>query len=62
MMRAPTKSIVLFFFVALVASTATALDDIIAEIASSNLSERGSRIDDKRSEAAMEERKTAGYF
>jgi sulfate adenylyltransferase subunit 2 len=47
---------------AAVASHAVALDDVIAEIASAELSERGARIDDKRSEAAMETRKRDGYF
>jgi sulfate adenylyltransferase subunit 2 len=45
-----------------VQSTATLLDDIIAEIGGSTISERGARVDDKRSEGAMEERKKAGYF
>jgi sulfate adenylyltransferase subunit 2 len=47
---------------AAVASAAATLDAVIAEIASSELSERGARIDDKRSEAAMERRKREGYF
>lgn len=47
---------------AAVPSTADTLDTIIAEIAASEISERGARIDDKRSEAAMEVRKQAGYF
>lgn len=47
---------------AAVSSTAGTLDDIIAEIKSSRISERGARMDDKRSEAAMEKRKLAGYF
>src|SRR5690606_38031903 len=47
---------------AAVDSEATALDDIIAEIKASTLSERGARMDDKVSEAAMEERKKQGYF
>ena len=41
---------------------AATLDAVIAEIATSELSERGARIDDKRSEAAMEQRKREGYF
>ena len=36
--------------------------DIIAEIAAARVTERGSRADDKASEAAMEDRKKAGYF
>lgn len=47
---------------AAVDSEATALDDIIGEIKASTLSERGARMDDKVSEAAMEERKKQGYF
>lgn len=47
---------------AAVLSEAHALDDVIGEIASAQISERGARIDDKRSEAAMEDRKTQGYF
>ena len=47
---------------AAVLSEATELDIIIAEIGGSNFSERGARMDDKRSEGAMEERKKVGYF
>lgn len=47
---------------AAVLSEATELDDIIGEIRSAKISERGARIDDKRSEAAMEKRKQQGYF
>jgi sulfate adenylyltransferase subunit 2 len=43
-------------------STANTLEDIIDEIASSRVTERGGRSDDKRSESAMEDRKKAGYF
>ena len=43
-------------------STASTLDDIIQEVASARVTERGGRADDKRSEAAMEERKKQGYF
>ena len=43
-------------------STAGTLDDIIQEVASARVTERGGRADDKRSEAAMEERKKQGYF
>lgn len=46
----------------LVESPATTYDDIIAEIAAARVTERGSRADDKSSEAAMEDRKKAGYF
>jgi sulfate adenylyltransferase subunit 2 len=47
---------------AAVVSGATALEDIIQEIQTSGISERGARMDDKRSNAAMETRKKAGYF
>ena len=43
-------------------STASTLDDIIEEVAAARQTERGNRADDKRSEAAMEERKKQGYF
>lgn len=43
-------------------SKANSLDDIIEEVASTRVTERGGRADDKRSEAAMEDRKKAGYF
>ncbi|MGI8764486.1 MAG: sulfate adenylyltransferase subunit CysD [Ilumatobacteraceae bacterium] len=46
----------------LVESPATSVDDIIAEIAAARVTERGSRADDKSSEAAMEDRKKQGYF
>jgi hypothetical protein len=35
---------------------------VVGEIRLSTISERGARIDDKRSEAAMEKRKQQGYF
>ena len=43
-------------------STAHTIEDIIDEIASSRITERVGRADDKRSEAAMEDRKKEGYF
>ncbi|MCP5522279.1 MAG: sulfate adenylyltransferase subunit 2 [Verrucomicrobiales bacterium] len=46
----------------MVESPANCVDDIIAEIAAARVTERGSRADDKSSEAAMEDRKKAGYF
>jgi len=46
----------------MVESPANSVDDIIAEIAAARVTERGSRADDKSSEAAMEDRKKAGYF
>ena len=45
-----------------VESPANNLTDIINEIAASRTTERGTRHDDKRSEAAMEDRKKEGYF
>ena len=48
---------------AAVESTANSIDDIIREIIATKTSERGeTRIDDKVSEAAMEDRKKNGYF
>ena len=43
-------------------SSADNLEDIIAEIAATRITERGGRADDKRSETAMEDRKKEGYF
>jgi sulfate adenylyltransferase subunit 2 len=46
-----------------VRSMATELDDVVAEIAATKITERGeTRADDRVSEAAMEDRKVAGYF
>jgi sulfate adenylyltransferase subunit 2 len=45
-----------------VESTANTLEEIIQEVASARQTERGTRTDDKRSEAAMEDRKKQGYF
>jgi len=45
-----------------VLSKASNLDEVIAEVAASRVTERGSRADDRRSEAAMEDRKKQGYF
>ena len=47
---------------AAVESGADTVEKIIKEIRESAISERGARIDDKRSEAAMETRKQQGYF
>ena len=47
---------------AAVSSEADNIDTIIEEILEAEISERGARIDDKRSEAAMEKRKQQGYF
>jgi sulfate adenylyltransferase subunit 2 len=46
-----------------VRSTAADLDAVVAEIAATRITERGeTRADDRASEAAMEDRKVAGYF
>ncbi len=46
-----------------VESRATALEDVVAEIAATRITERGeTRADDRFTEAAMEDRKVAGYF
>jgi len=46
-----------------VASVATNLDEVIAEVAATRITERGeTRADDRTSEAAMEDRKREGYF
>lgn len=45
-----------------VLSKANVLGDVIDEIAASRTTERGTRMDDKRSETAMEDRKKQGYF
>ena len=47
---------------AAVDSFAATIREVVAEIRDSSISERGARIDDKRSEAAMEKRKQQGYF
>ncbi|MFK5959103.1 MAG: sulfate adenylyltransferase subunit CysD [Lutibacter sp.] len=47
---------------AAVDSYATTISEVVAEIRDSSISERGARIDDKRSESAMEKRKQQGYF
>jgi sulfate adenylyltransferase subunit 2 len=46
-----------------VASTAATLEEVVAEIATSRITERGeTRADDRATEAAMEDRKREGYF
>ncbi len=46
-----------------VRSTASTLDEVVAEIAATRVTERGeTRADDRVSEAAMEDRKRVGYF
>jgi sulfate adenylyltransferase subunit 2 len=47
---------------AAVISDASTITSVVQEIRDSKISERGARIDDKRSEAAMEKRKQQGYF
>ncbi len=47
---------------AAVESEAHTLKEVVSEIRQATISERGARIDDKRSEAAMEKRKQQGYF
>ncbi|WBX72197.1 sulfate adenylyltransferase subunit CysD [Tenacibaculum retecalamus] len=47
---------------AAVLSDAVDINTVVNEIKVSTISERGARIDDKRSEAAMEKRKQQGYF
>lgn len=47
---------------AAVLSEAVDIEKVVEEIRDSSISERGARIDDKRSEAAMEKRKQQGYF
>ena len=47
---------------AAVLSEAADISTVVQEIRDSSISERGARIDDKRSEAAMEKRKQQGYF
>jgi sulfate adenylyltransferase subunit 2 len=46
-----------------VRSNAATLEEVVAEIATTNVTERGeTRADDRASEAAMEDRKRVGYF
>lgn len=45
-----------------VESDAATLRDVIQEISAARVTERGGRADDRRSEAAMEDRKKQGYF
>ena len=48
---------------AAVESAADTVEDVIAEVAASRITERGAtRADDRFSEAAMEDRKREGYF
>jgi sulfate adenylyltransferase subunit 2 len=43
-------------------SSAATLPEIIAEVATAHQTERGNRIDDRASDAALEDRKRQGYF
>jgi sulfate adenylyltransferase subunit 2 len=43
-------------------SEADTFEKVVAEVATSRYTERGTRADDKRSETAMEDRKKQGYF
>ncbi len=45
-----------------VLSEANSIDEIIIEVANATTTERGTRLDDQRSETAMEDRKKQGYF
>ncbi|MCB0738028.1 MAG: sulfate adenylyltransferase subunit CysD [Bacteroidetes bacterium] len=45
-----------------IVSNASNLTEVIDEITKSKLTERGTRIDDKRSASSMEDRKSQGYF
>jgi sulfate adenylyltransferase subunit 2 len=46
-----------------IASTATTYADVLAEVATARITERGAtRADDNFSESAMEDRKREGYF
>jgi sulfate adenylyltransferase subunit 2 len=46
-----------------VRSRATTLEEVVAEIAATRITERGeTRADDRVTEAAMEDRKREGYF
>jgi sulfate adenylyltransferase subunit 2 len=46
----------------MIESPADSVDDIIGEVSAARVTERGTRADDKASEAAMEDRKKQGYF
>lgn len=43
-------------------STASTVEEIIKEVSTTRMTERGGRTDDKRSETSMEDRKKHGYF
>ena len=52
----------LFYLQGMEGLTLADVDDIIGEVSAARVTERGTRADDKASEAAMEDRKKAGYF
>ncbi|MBS1625051.1 MAG: sulfate adenylyltransferase subunit CysD [Bacteroidetes bacterium] len=64
----PTEQLVRFRTIGDITSTgatvsaAATIDEIIQEVASTRVTERGGRADDKRSETSMEDRKKEGYF
>ena len=43
-------------------SSVSTVEEIIQEVSKTKITERGNRADDKRSDAAMEDRKKDGYF
>lgn len=45
-----------------VESSARTIEEVIREVATARVTERGGRVDDQRSETAMEDRKRRGYF
>ncbi len=47
---------------AAIESAAASVDEVIRELEATRRTERSTRVDDKRSEAAMEDRKKTGYF
>jgi len=61
-LRVRVRSIGDIISTGLLESRAASVDEIIAEIAAARVTERGSRADDRSSEAAMEDRKITGYF
>jgi sulfate adenylyltransferase subunit 2 len=45
-----------------VESKAATVEEVVAEIRGARITERGGRADDKKTDAAMEDRKKEGYF
>lgn len=60
--RVRVRTIGDIFCTGCVESTASTIEEIIREVAAARVTERGSRADDKISDAAMEDRKKEGYF